>query len=377
MSAARVILITVAGPRGHVDIGVRSDATPGDLADALGAVIGVSPAATIIEHRSPPRPGVPEGGRALVGSGAALAETGVADGDLVLFRTTEGGGGYSWPEVQARPAEFGAGSPPPRAPALSSPPAGAPLAPVPAAAALTATRALAQAGTRSDASAPSGTAAATAPPGIAADTAPPGIAADTVPPGTRPDARAPGATRPDVRTAPEPEPDPAQTRPDLRIPAPPEPDPARTRPDLRIPAPPEPDPAQTRPDLRSPASAEPRSTAFDVWTPATGSDVWPTADPPPPEDWTVADSSPPYAQPPAAITQPDIGQSPSDERFETRPELTEPTAGRHARGRTADEPPRQGLDVTRDRQAEMNRPPEQDQAWWHGSQEVTPDDWPG
>ncbi len=137
MTGVRVILVTVAGPRGHVDVGVRSDATPGDLADALGSVIGVSPAAAVIEHRSPPRPGVPDGGRALVGSGTALAEAGVADGDLVLFRGADGGGGYSWPEVQQRPAEFGAGSPPPRAPALSSPPVSAPLAPVPAAAVAT------------------------------------------------------------------------------------------------------------------------------------------------------------------------------------------------------------------------------------------------
>ncbi len=133
MSGVKVILITVAGPRGHVDVGVRSDATPADLADALGPVIGVSPAATVIEHRSPPRPGVPEGGRALVRSGTALAEAGVADGDLVLFRTADGGGGYSWPEVITRPAEFGAGSPPPRAPALSSPLISARLAAAPTA----------------------------------------------------------------------------------------------------------------------------------------------------------------------------------------------------------------------------------------------------
>jgi hypothetical protein len=121
MSAARVILITVAGPGGHVDVGVRSDATPADLADALGGVIGVSQAATVIEHRSPPRPGVPEGARVLVQSGTALAEAGVADGDLVLFRTANGPAGYSWPEVQGRPAELGASSPRSDAPALSSP----------------------------------------------------------------------------------------------------------------------------------------------------------------------------------------------------------------------------------------------------------------
>ncbi len=132
MSAVRVILITVAGPAGHVDVGVRSDATPADLADALGSVIGVSPAATVIEHRSPPRPGVPEGGRALVRSGTAMAEAGVADGDLVLFRPADGGGGFSWPEVLQRPAEFGASSPAPDGPALSSLTARALPAPAPA-----------------------------------------------------------------------------------------------------------------------------------------------------------------------------------------------------------------------------------------------------
>lgn len=85
MTAARVILITVAGPRGHVDIGVRSDATPAELADALGSVLGVGAAARVIEHRSPPRPGVPAGQRVLVGADTALAEAQVADGDLVLF----------------------------------------------------------------------------------------------------------------------------------------------------------------------------------------------------------------------------------------------------------------------------------------------------
>jgi hypothetical protein len=116
MSAVRVILITVAGPGGHVDVGIRSDATPADLADALGGVIGVGQATLVIEHRSPPRPGVPEGGRVLVQPGTALAEVGVADGDLVLFRPAGGAAGFSWPEVQARPAEFGASSPPMDAP---------------------------------------------------------------------------------------------------------------------------------------------------------------------------------------------------------------------------------------------------------------------
>jgi hypothetical protein len=128
VSAVRVILITVAGPSGHVDVGVRSDATPADLADALGGVIGVGQvigagrSATVIEHRSPPRPGVPDGRRVTVRPETALAEAAVADGDLVLFRTSDGGAGYSWPEAPARPADRGADSP-----ALSAPgPAAAP-----------------------------------------------------------------------------------------------------------------------------------------------------------------------------------------------------------------------------------------------------------
>jgi hypothetical protein len=139
MSAGRVILITVAGPSGHVDVGVRSDATPADLADALGRVIGVGHvigvgpvvgagrSGTVIEHRSPPRPGVPDGRRVSIRPETALAEAGVADGDLVLFRTAEGGAGASWPEAPARPAELGAGAPALSAPALSAPaPPGAP-----------------------------------------------------------------------------------------------------------------------------------------------------------------------------------------------------------------------------------------------------------
>jgi hypothetical protein len=131
MSAARVILITVAGPGGHVDVGIRSDATPEDLAEALGGVIGVNRATSVIEHRSPPRPGVPDGGRALVRPGTVLADAGVADGDLVLFRAAGGAGSFSWPEVQGRPAEFGDGSPPPDTPAFSLPAPTAPALPSP------------------------------------------------------------------------------------------------------------------------------------------------------------------------------------------------------------------------------------------------------
>lgn len=87
MTAARVILLTVAGPAGHVDVGVRSDATPAELAASLGTVLGVALPWPAAEHRSPPRPGDPRGRRSLLMSGDSLAGAGVADGDLVLFRT--------------------------------------------------------------------------------------------------------------------------------------------------------------------------------------------------------------------------------------------------------------------------------------------------
>jgi hypothetical protein len=92
VTVSRVILITVAGPGGHVDVGVRSDATPADLAASLGTVLGVSPAALAAEHRSPPRPGEPRGRRSRLMPGASLAAAGVADGDLVLFRRTGNSG---------------------------------------------------------------------------------------------------------------------------------------------------------------------------------------------------------------------------------------------------------------------------------------------
>lgn len=101
MNAARVILVTVAGPGGHVDVGVRSDATPAELADALSRVIGVGPALPVIEHRSPPRPGVPLGGRVLLDAHAGLAEAGVADGDLVLFRAAGDDPGSVTPDPDA------------------------------------------------------------------------------------------------------------------------------------------------------------------------------------------------------------------------------------------------------------------------------------
>jgi WXG100 protein secretion system (Wss), protein YukD len=91
MNAARVILVTVAGPAGQMDVGVRSDATVAELAAALGSMLGVSLTRSVAEHRSPPRPGSRQGQRAMLSPATSLAAAGVADGDLVLFRRTEEG----------------------------------------------------------------------------------------------------------------------------------------------------------------------------------------------------------------------------------------------------------------------------------------------
>lgn len=86
----RVILVTVVGPGGQVDIGVRSDATPADLAWHLGSVIGIGAAGATAEHWSSPRPaGGPALRRAMPPS-APLAEAGVLDGDLVVFTQAAG-----------------------------------------------------------------------------------------------------------------------------------------------------------------------------------------------------------------------------------------------------------------------------------------------
>jgi WXG100 protein secretion system (Wss), protein YukD len=85
-----VILITVAGPAGHVDVGVRSDVTPAELAASLGEVLGTSPPWAGGEHRAPPRPGDPSGRRAQLVPDASLADAGVADGDVVVFGNPAG-----------------------------------------------------------------------------------------------------------------------------------------------------------------------------------------------------------------------------------------------------------------------------------------------
>jgi hypothetical protein len=86
VNGVRVILVTVAGPAGHVDIGVRSDVTPAELADSLSAVLGIGGSPPVAEHRSPPRPGDLRGRRAPLPPRLSLAQAGVADGDLVVFR---------------------------------------------------------------------------------------------------------------------------------------------------------------------------------------------------------------------------------------------------------------------------------------------------
>ncbi|MGN6681692.1 MAG: hypothetical protein ACTHKL_28325 [Streptosporangiaceae bacterium] len=83
----RVVLVTASGPGGQVDVGVRSDATPADLASSLASVIGVGIGPAVVEHHAPPRPGVPLGTRERMDAYTSLADSGVADGDLITFRT--------------------------------------------------------------------------------------------------------------------------------------------------------------------------------------------------------------------------------------------------------------------------------------------------
>lgn len=90
VSAVRVILVTVAGPDGHVDVGVRSDVTPEELASSLSAVLGIREPWPAAEHRSPPRPGDPRGSRAMLVPGVPLSDAGVSDGDLIVFRAPPG-----------------------------------------------------------------------------------------------------------------------------------------------------------------------------------------------------------------------------------------------------------------------------------------------
>lgn len=88
MSGTRVILITAAGPGGQADVGVRSDATPAELIMSLGDVLGVGLSGAVAEHHAPPRPGAPRGTKERLSVDVPLADSGVVDGDLVMFRNT-------------------------------------------------------------------------------------------------------------------------------------------------------------------------------------------------------------------------------------------------------------------------------------------------
>jgi hypothetical protein len=94
MTGMRVVLITASGPGGQVDVGVRSDTTPAELVMSLGAVLGVGLAGSVAEHHAPPRPGVPRGLRVRLNVDRPLADNGVADGDMIIFRKSaaEAGG---------------------------------------------------------------------------------------------------------------------------------------------------------------------------------------------------------------------------------------------------------------------------------------------
>jgi|SRR5215475_2999328 len=86
-AGTRVVLVTASGPGGQVDVGVRSDATPADLASSLASVLGVGIGPAVVEHHAPPRPGTPMGTRVRLDAYTSLADSGVADGDLIAFKT--------------------------------------------------------------------------------------------------------------------------------------------------------------------------------------------------------------------------------------------------------------------------------------------------
>jgi hypothetical protein len=91
MTSLRVILVTASGPGGNqVDVGVRSDATPAELVMSIGNVLGVGLTGTIVEHHAPPRPGVPRGTRARLDFDLPLTDSGVVDGDMIIFTKRAG-----------------------------------------------------------------------------------------------------------------------------------------------------------------------------------------------------------------------------------------------------------------------------------------------
>jgi hypothetical protein len=89
MTGTRVILLTISGPGGQVDVGVRADATPAELVTSLGGVLGVGLGGAAAEHHAPPRPGVPRGTRAALRVDMPLTDGGVVDGDMILFRNLD------------------------------------------------------------------------------------------------------------------------------------------------------------------------------------------------------------------------------------------------------------------------------------------------
>ena len=82
---ARVILVTIVGPGGQVDLGVRSDATAADLAWHLGAVIGIGAGGAVAEHWTPPRPGGAQALRQPLSPLVSLTDAGVLDGNVVVL----------------------------------------------------------------------------------------------------------------------------------------------------------------------------------------------------------------------------------------------------------------------------------------------------
>ena len=90
---ARVILVTIVGPGGQVDVGVRSDATAAELAWHLGAVIGIGAGGAVAEHWTPPRPGGAQALRQPLSPLVSLANAGVLDGDVVVLADAAGARG--------------------------------------------------------------------------------------------------------------------------------------------------------------------------------------------------------------------------------------------------------------------------------------------
>lgn len=111
MNDVRVILLTVTGPGGRsADVGARSDATPRDLAAQLGPALGIDPASSVVKHHAPERPGGQSMRQRLVRADAPLADSGVLDGDTLVF--TRAGAQFQ----PAQPPSAGGAAAPPAAP---------------------------------------------------------------------------------------------------------------------------------------------------------------------------------------------------------------------------------------------------------------------